>query len=452
MLQPNNRDRSAKKICDIVRVMIVCDNMQAMTDVLKCICKTEDMDVVRFKDRMKEPASGWRDAMINFRVKAPLRPGPGVAGPTLAATPVRPAFDVGTRVRLHSLAAKPELNGKLAEVKGYDVANEKYMLTVFGEMTLVASLFGEFQTTKDFRASATNLAEVKGHICEVQIVHKKMLICRDKGGSGGHDVYTQKRAAREILKFLGMKPKDIVMEEQTEPPKNGGEEQRRGSLSWPLPAGLGKRAKRNTGGASTLRVRVRRTRCLACLAACLAACLPVAVVALLGLTTNLFELPLSRVALVSIGGGAAGVLVLVLVIGFTVAVACACWRRGSRMQGPFINITKVAPRPPFAAGTRVRLHSLEAQPQMNGKHAEVKSYDAASGEYALTVLGEFQTTIDFKASATNLERDETSARPASDVGTSAAPQPQDSAVAMAPDDGEMRVESVGDEWLSVRPG
>ena len=57
MLQPNNRDRSAKKICDIVRVMIVCDNMQAMTDVLKCICKTEDMDVVRFKNLRRAGAT-----------------------------------------------------------------------------------------------------------------------------------------------------------------------------------------------------------------------------------------------------------------------------------------------------------------------------------------------------------------------------------------------------------
>ena len=42
------------------------------------------------------------------------------------------------------------------------------------------------------------------HICEVQIVHQKMALCRQKdGGLGGHDEYSRERNAREILEYLG---------------------------------------------------------------------------------------------------------------------------------------------------------------------------------------------------------------------------------------------------------
>ena len=46
---------------------------------------------------------------------------------------------------------------------------------------------------------------VKGlaHICEVQIVHRKMYVCRRNDGLGGHDTYVMERCAHEILDFLG---------------------------------------------------------------------------------------------------------------------------------------------------------------------------------------------------------------------------------------------------------
>ena len=40
------------------------------------------------------------------------------------------------------------------------------------------------------------------HICEVQIVHEKMALCRRKDGLGGHDEYARERNAREILEYL----------------------------------------------------------------------------------------------------------------------------------------------------------------------------------------------------------------------------------------------------------
>jgi len=48
------------------------------------------------------------------------------------------------------------------------------------------------------------------HICEVQIVHKKMAMCRRKDGLGGHDDYARERNAREILEFLGEKASQKV--------------------------------------------------------------------------------------------------------------------------------------------------------------------------------------------------------------------------------------------------
>ena len=60
---------SAERICDIVRFMFVCKTMKDMATLLDQFRESKDIDVVRFKDRIKEPNGGWRDAMINFRVK-----------------------------------------------------------------------------------------------------------------------------------------------------------------------------------------------------------------------------------------------------------------------------------------------------------------------------------------------------------------------------------------------
>ena len=97
--------------------MFVCKTLSDMAELLDRIRDSPDIEVVRFKDRIKNPSGGWRDAMINFCV-------------TTSGCP--------------------------------------------------------------------------HHICEVQIVHQKMALCRRKDGLGGHDVYAQERNAREILEYLGL--------------------------------------------------------------------------------------------------------------------------------------------------------------------------------------------------------------------------------------------------------
>ena len=86
-----------------------------MATLLKQIGDSPDIKVVRFKDRIKDPSGGWRDAMINFCVRK---------------------------------------------------------------------------------------SDFPHHICEVQIVHQKMALCRRKDGLGGHDEYAQERNARELLEYL----------------------------------------------------------------------------------------------------------------------------------------------------------------------------------------------------------------------------------------------------------
>ena len=120
VLQPREPDEfphGAKHICDIVRFMFVCKTLSDMATLLDRIRESPHVKVVRFKDRIKNPSGGWRDAMINFCVTKPDCP---------------------------------------------------------------------------------------RHICEVQIVHRKMALCRHKDGQGGHDEYAQERNAREILEHLGL--------------------------------------------------------------------------------------------------------------------------------------------------------------------------------------------------------------------------------------------------------
>ena len=104
-------DRGAAKIFDIVRDMFEGDAMDDLVELLDLIAKSDEIEVVRVKDRFSNPSpGGWRDVMINYRVK-------------------------GHR-----------------------------------------------------------------HICEVQIVHSKMLIARKE--LGGHDEYAAERSARELLEYL----------------------------------------------------------------------------------------------------------------------------------------------------------------------------------------------------------------------------------------------------------
>ena len=100
-------------------MMYVCKTLKDMATLLDRIRKSDNIEVVRFKDRMKNPSGGWRDAMINFRMPKTKSP---------------------------------------------------------------------------------------NHICEVQIVHQKMALCRRKDGLGGHGEYAEERNAREILEHLGKSP------------------------------------------------------------------------------------------------------------------------------------------------------------------------------------------------------------------------------------------------------
>lgn len=119
---PRGLHCGAEQICDIVRFMFVCKTLSDMAELLDQIRKSSHIEVVRFKDRIKNPSGGWRDAMINFCVKD---------------------------------------------------------------------------------------SDYPHHICEVQIVHQKMALCRRKDGLGGHDEYARERNAREILEHLGLpQPKE----------------------------------------------------------------------------------------------------------------------------------------------------------------------------------------------------------------------------------------------------
>ena len=60
---------NANRVCDVVRGMIMCDNMGQLAAAIACFQQRQDIVVVtRVKDRFfKEiSAGGWRDIMINF--------------------------------------------------------------------------------------------------------------------------------------------------------------------------------------------------------------------------------------------------------------------------------------------------------------------------------------------------------------------------------------------------
>ena len=124
VLQPEGTG-GAKKICDVVRDMFVCDTMATVAELLTRVACCPGIELVRFKDRIATPSNGWRDALINYKVK------------------------------------------------GTD------------------------------------------HICELQIVHAKMLEAR--AHFGGHEEYSRDRNAREILEYLG-EPDRILLTVCVPPP------------------------------------------------------------------------------------------------------------------------------------------------------------------------------------------------------------------------------------------
>ena len=59
----------AVRICDVVRDMFQCASMTELAELLKLVAASPNVEILRFKDRFREPSGGWRDAMINYRVK-----------------------------------------------------------------------------------------------------------------------------------------------------------------------------------------------------------------------------------------------------------------------------------------------------------------------------------------------------------------------------------------------
>lgn len=73
VLLNRNDDEPAytKKVCDLVRAMLQCPSMDTLNDVVDDFCElaaSKKIVIVRVKDRLNNPAAGWRDVNINFYV------------------------------------------------------------------------------------------------------------------------------------------------------------------------------------------------------------------------------------------------------------------------------------------------------------------------------------------------------------------------------------------------
>jgi len=69
----NPRDpANAQKVCDIVRDMFKADTMSDVAKVMHLMMGCDEIELLRFKDRFDDDeasSGGWRDAMINYRLK-----------------------------------------------------------------------------------------------------------------------------------------------------------------------------------------------------------------------------------------------------------------------------------------------------------------------------------------------------------------------------------------------
>ena len=66
MLRPE-RAGQAERICDVVRDMFVHTSMRQMTATIDAFVGSDEVRVVRIKDRFSHPsAGGWRDVMVNY--------------------------------------------------------------------------------------------------------------------------------------------------------------------------------------------------------------------------------------------------------------------------------------------------------------------------------------------------------------------------------------------------
>jgi len=69
VLSPPDGKGGAEKICDIVRDMFEAETMADVAKVLDLLRECEDIEILRFKNRFVHDSGGWRDAMINYRLK-----------------------------------------------------------------------------------------------------------------------------------------------------------------------------------------------------------------------------------------------------------------------------------------------------------------------------------------------------------------------------------------------
>jgi len=66
----NPRDpANAQRVCDIVRDMFKAKTMSDVAKVMHLMIRCDEIELLRFKDRFDQPSGGWRDAMINYRLK-----------------------------------------------------------------------------------------------------------------------------------------------------------------------------------------------------------------------------------------------------------------------------------------------------------------------------------------------------------------------------------------------
>ena len=69
-MRPEPYRGKADRVCDIVRDMFVCHSMTWVADVFQLLVNSPDLELVRVKDRFTTPsAGGWRDLMINYKLK-----------------------------------------------------------------------------------------------------------------------------------------------------------------------------------------------------------------------------------------------------------------------------------------------------------------------------------------------------------------------------------------------
>ena len=146
-LQGDERRYDAACVCDMVRCIIECDTCALKEEVLRAVISTFGVSVCRIKVRA-----------VLCPPRARLAPCPHTP---VAHTP-----------QLGCLSPPQDRVNHITSMKWMDIMAN---ITLAGDASL--------------------------HVCEIQIVHSKMLVARKN--LGGHKPYAQLRAATEILEVLG---------------------------------------------------------------------------------------------------------------------------------------------------------------------------------------------------------------------------------------------------------